>query len=274
MPCHVLAEVRADRHDASVDAWLDLAFEHRSAVPRRPWVVPRRLVADKADRVASLLARRVEAHVAQHQQGEQGDPLGIRLANVPQPILPPERQQPRAPALGRDAGTLGGDLVGRRIGQVAQRLPADRRVRIEQPVERVHQAGPHRFDGRTVGDGEVIRRRVTARIAGCCAAASPGPSLILRAVVPDQLTSISASRHDDATRRNDVIRAHVHEPGADHARSDHDPELRRSISRPRVRAAHIPARRGAGAHDLGRGPGVVRVSGRRVGIVALRFLVG
>ena len=75
------------------------------------------------------------------QQGEQRDPLRLRRASVPQPILPPESQQPRAPAFGGNAGTLRGDLVGRRIGQVAHRLPANRRVRIEQPVERVHWAG-------------------------------------------------------------------------------------------------------------------------------------
>src|SRR5207247_7447632 len=58
---HVLAEVRADRHDASVDARLDLAREHRPAVPRGSWVVPCRVVADEGDRVPRLLARTVDA---------------------------------------------------------------------------------------------------------------------------------------------------------------------------------------------------------------------
>src|SRR3989442_7838809 len=139
--CHVLAEIRADRHYASVDARLDLAREQRSAVP---WAsgVPRRVVADGADCVPRLLARSVDAQVAEHQQGKQRDPLRVRRAVVPQPVLPPESQKARAPAFGGNAGTLRGDLVGRRSGQVAHRLPANRRVRIEQPVERVHWAGP------------------------------------------------------------------------------------------------------------------------------------
>src|SRR5260370_10031404 len=41
-----------------------------------------------------------------------------------------------------DAGTLRGDLAGRRLGQVAHRLPANRRVGVEQPVKRGPWAGP------------------------------------------------------------------------------------------------------------------------------------
>ncbi len=76
--------------------------------------VPGRVVAavDEVDRFPRLLARSVEAHVAQQQQGEQRDPLRLRRANVPQSNLPPESQQPRAPAFGGNAGTLRGDLVG------------------------------------------------------------------------------------------------------------------------------------------------------------------
>src|SRR5438477_6567863 len=55
----VQAEVRAGRHDASVDAWLDLAGEEWCAAPRAPRV-PRRVVADEADRLPRDLARRVE----------------------------------------------------------------------------------------------------------------------------------------------------------------------------------------------------------------------
>src|SRR3989475_1169280 len=56
---HVLAEVRAHRHDASVDAWLDLAGEHRCAVPGAPGV-PRGVVADEGYRRPRLLARGVK----------------------------------------------------------------------------------------------------------------------------------------------------------------------------------------------------------------------
>ena len=105
-----------------------------------PWTlrVVRRVLADTGDRAAGLLARRVETHVAEHQESEQRDPLGVRRAGVPQPIVPPEAEEARAPAFGGHAGTLRGDLVGRSLGQVAQRLPADRRVGTQQPVERVH----------------------------------------------------------------------------------------------------------------------------------------
>src|SRR5439155_13945492 len=52
---HVHAEVRADGHDASVDAGLDLAREHRVAVPRAPGV-PRCVVGTRriAFRATSL----------------------------------------------------------------------------------------------------------------------------------------------------------------------------------------------------------------------------
>src|SRR3989441_11870902 len=96
--CHVLAEVRAERNDASVDARFDLAREHGPTVPRGSWVVPRRVVANEAYRVSRLVARRVEAHVAEHQQVEQRDPLRVGRAGAPQPTLPPERQEARAPA--------------------------------------------------------------------------------------------------------------------------------------------------------------------------------
>src|SRR5207245_5506689 len=57
---HVLAEVRADRHNAPVDARLDLAREQWCAAPRSPRV-PCRVIADEADRFPRHLARRVEA---------------------------------------------------------------------------------------------------------------------------------------------------------------------------------------------------------------------
>ena len=146
----------------------------------------------------SLLTRRVEAHVAEHQQGEEGDPLGIRLANVPQPILPPERQQPRAPAFGGNAGTLRGDLVGRahRSGRAA---PAS------------GSPGPHRAASRARSSGRSPSFRWAHRRGWRShPSASHGANLgLLRRCKPRALfdtarrragpvTSISASCHDDA----------------------------------------------------------------------------
>ena len=58
---------------------------------------------------------------------------------VPRRATPPavgrlEGEQLRAGALGRDPCTLGRDLTHGRMRQVAHHLPADRRVRIEQPA--------------------------------------------------------------------------------------------------------------------------------------------
>ena len=56
-------------------------------------------------------------------------PLAVRLL---------EREQPGAPALGRDPCPLGGDDVRRLVGQVAHHLPADRGIGVEQPVDDHH----------------------------------------------------------------------------------------------------------------------------------------
>jgi hypothetical protein len=45
-----------------------------------------------------------------------------------------EGEQPRARALGGDPCALGRNLLSGRIGQVTHHLPADRRVRIKQPL--------------------------------------------------------------------------------------------------------------------------------------------
>ena len=52
-----------------------------------------------------------------------------------------EREQPRAPALGRDLRPLRGDRVRRLVREVPHHLPADRGIGIEQPVDDVHARG-------------------------------------------------------------------------------------------------------------------------------------
>ena len=56
----------------------------------------------------------------------------------PQAVGRLEREQPGAPALGRDPRPLGGDDVRRLVGQVAHDLPADRGIGVEQPVDDGH----------------------------------------------------------------------------------------------------------------------------------------
>ena len=44
-----------------------------------------------------------------------------------------------APALVLHACSFGGDLVGRGIGEIAQHLPADGGVALEQPIDHAHR---------------------------------------------------------------------------------------------------------------------------------------
>ena len=142
---HVDAEVRAGRDDVAVDARLDLALEEAVV---RPWglergIPPDDALADEADGPPGLLALGIESEPPQeleHMEGV-GPVLGPGLAG-PQAIRRLEREQLGAPALGRDLGALGGDDLGGLVGQVAHHLPADRGVRIEQPVHDRHGVPP------------------------------------------------------------------------------------------------------------------------------------
>ena len=62
--------------------------------------------------------------------------LARRRTQYPSGAL--EREQPGAPAFVGHPGTLGRDLVGRRVGQVAHDLPADGGIGVEQPVDHSH----------------------------------------------------------------------------------------------------------------------------------------
>ena len=52
----------------------------------------------------------------------------------PRPVGPLQGEQPCAHALGGDPRALGRDLLRGRTDQVSHHLPADRRVRIKQPL--------------------------------------------------------------------------------------------------------------------------------------------
>jgi hypothetical protein len=61
-------------------------------------------------------------------------PPAIPCRATPSPIRTLKCKQTRAPAVRRDLCALGRDLLSGRIGQVTQHLPADRGVRIKQPL--------------------------------------------------------------------------------------------------------------------------------------------
>ena len=140
MPPDVLAEVGADRRHLPVDAGLHLAGEEGIAVAfRRAAPLPRHAVTDEAHRAPCLVARGIETHLPQqHQDVHGGVPPAVPRRAAPPPVGPLEGEQPRTRALGGDPRALGRDLVRGRIGQVPHHLPADRRVRIEQPVDDGH----------------------------------------------------------------------------------------------------------------------------------------
>ena len=102
----VLAEVRADRDDAAVDARLDLALEEA----HRPVVVPAR-IAHAGDRCSHLVAGRIDTEVVEQLQREEGRGEQRReRAAAPQPGRGScSAKQPRAPALGRDPRPFGRD---------------------------------------------------------------------------------------------------------------------------------------------------------------------
>lgn len=96
---------------------------------------PSHLVADKAHRITCLVARGIEAHVPQqHQHVHRGVPPAVPCRAAPPSVGPLEGEQLRARALGCDLCTLGPNLVGGCIGQIAHHLPAYRGVGIEQPA--------------------------------------------------------------------------------------------------------------------------------------------
>src|SRR5205809_5144519 len=106
-----------------------------------PQPLPRHVVADEAHRPPCLRARGVETQVAQQPQDvHRGVPPAIPSRASPPAIGVLQAEQPCAPAPGGDPCTLGRDLIRRRTCQVPHHLPADRRVRVEQPVNDAHRS--------------------------------------------------------------------------------------------------------------------------------------
>ena len=132
----VLAEVRADRAHLSIDTGLQLTGEEGIVITLlRAATLPGHAVTDEAHRATCLVAGRIETQVPQqHQDVHGGVPPTVPRRAAPPPVGPLEGEQPRAHALGGDPGALGRDLIRGRTDQVSHHLPADRRVRIKQPL--------------------------------------------------------------------------------------------------------------------------------------------
>jgi hypothetical protein len=62
----------------------------------------------------------------------------------PRQIGVAQGEQAGPPALPLDAGALGRDRLGRRLGKIAQHLPPDRRITGYQPAGDVHGHDPDR----------------------------------------------------------------------------------------------------------------------------------
>jgi hypothetical protein len=75
----------------------------------------------------------VETEVHQDNERIEGDKVPLRPTPVTGRRL--DGQKLRSPTLGCNARPLGSNLIGGRIGEVLHDLPADRRIRIEEPSE-------------------------------------------------------------------------------------------------------------------------------------------
>ena len=139
----LLAEVHAQRDRTAVDARLHLAGEERlsSMLPPAP-------VANARDCMADASVVRIDAECVQQFQGRQRRcprlPLAHRSpvevpreagAARPLAVFPLQRQQSGPPTLAGHPRALRFDDLGGRMDEITQHLPADGRVRVEQPVQ-------------------------------------------------------------------------------------------------------------------------------------------
>src|SRR5262249_8957237 len=129
-------EVGAEREGASVDARLHFAVEERLRAKR---LVPSEARLKPLHRVVDGGVRGIDAGRAQQlHREERRQPVGLVVA-VPRPVRSLPGEDLGAEALTRDARTLRGDRGGSGVREIAHRLPAYRRVRIEQPADGVHE---------------------------------------------------------------------------------------------------------------------------------------
>jgi hypothetical protein len=137
----VLPEVRAYRRDLRIDARLDLAGEERIVVALgRTAATPCHPIAHATNRTTCLDTRGVESHVIEQREDvHRGIPATVPRRAAPAAVRRLEREQARAYSLACDLRPLGSDRLGRRVGQVGHHLPANRRIRVEQPFDDGHE---------------------------------------------------------------------------------------------------------------------------------------
>jgi hypothetical protein len=116
------------------DAGLDLAGEEAVAADfRRAASFPRHTLANEIERASGGIALRIQSHLAQEREHvHRGIPARFHAVPAQRPSEPGGRAA-RARAFGCDPRALGDEVRRARIRQVAQRLPADRRIGFEQP---------------------------------------------------------------------------------------------------------------------------------------------
>ena len=145
----VLPEIGAETDHHAVDARLDLAFEERLA-----GILPAAVVADELDRSADAVVVRIHAKFLELHEAVGGGgprltvlavprerlpvPPGEQRAAFPQAVVTLQREESRAPSLGGYLRPFRLDDLRRRVAQIAQGLPADRWVGLEQPIQRRH----------------------------------------------------------------------------------------------------------------------------------------
>src|SRR6267142_3995450 len=143
---HTLIEVGAQGDGPAIDARLDLAAEERLS-----GVLPTAVVSDQRHRPPHPVRARIDSEITQQlecrQRGGPGLPLVLGApptlrrearASRPLTVFALQRQQSGTPPLGCPARALLRDDLSRRMDQIAQHLPADGGVRIEEPVQNVH----------------------------------------------------------------------------------------------------------------------------------------
>jgi hypothetical protein len=108
-------------------------------VKKRPVVVilKHEPLINAVDHFACLLAGRIETEVLQDDESVQGKKQALVFLG-PGPVTRRslEGEKSGSPAFGCDARPLGRNLIGGCTGEVPHDLPADGRVRIEEPFER------------------------------------------------------------------------------------------------------------------------------------------
>jgi len=127
-----LFEIRTNGEDSAVDAGLGFAVQERPVVERRK----HQPLVDAVDHFASLPAVGVETEVHQDDQSVEGNKqAAVFLRPAPVAGRRLKGEKVGSPAFGCDPRPLGCNRVGGCTCKVPHDLPADGRVRIEEPFE-------------------------------------------------------------------------------------------------------------------------------------------